>query len=118
MLFRSGYCFGMTLAVLRHKPELVDAPATADWNSERAIAMTLLLSLSGCMGAAFFLSRSYAIVLYLLAALVVAAYTNARQRYPSLPGFDLGRNALRLATYAALAVVALYVIVRILLAYQ
>ena len=33
-----GYCFGMTLAVLRHKPELVDAPATADWNSERAIA--------------------------------------------------------------------------------
>ena len=61
--------------------------------------MTLLLSLSGCMGAAF-LSRSYAIVLYLLAALVVAAYTNARRRYPSLPGFDLGRNSLGLATYA------------------
>jgi putative inorganic carbon (HCO3(-)) transporter len=113
-----GYCFGMTLAILRYKPELADAQAAASWGSERAIAMTLLLSLSGCIAAAFFLSRSYAIVLYLLAALVVAAYTNARQRYPSLPGFDLGRNALRLATYAALVVVALYVIVRILLAYQ
>jgi putative inorganic carbon (hco3(-)) transporter len=113
-----GYCFGMTLAVLRYKPDLADAQAAATWGSERAIATTLLLSLSGCIGAAFFLSRSYAIVLYLLAALVVAAYTNARQRYPSLPGFDLGRNALRLATYAALVVVALYVIVRILLAYQ
>ena len=113
-----GCCFWMTLAVLRYKPDLADAQATASWNSERAIATTLLLSLSGCIGAAFFLSRSYAIVLYLLAALVVAAYTNARQRYPSLPGFDLGRNALRLATYAALVVVALYVIVRILLASQ
>ena len=113
-----GYCFGMTLAILRYKPELADAQAAANWGSERAIATTLLLSLSGCIAAAFFLSRSYAIVLYLLAALVVAAYTNARQRYPSLPGFDLGRNALRLATYAALVVVALYVIVRILLAYQ
>jgi putative inorganic carbon (hco3(-)) transporter len=113
-----GYCFGMTLAVLRHKPELADAQAIATWGSDRAIATTLLLSLSGCIGAAFFLSRSYAIVLYLLAAVVVAAYTNARRRYPSLPGFDLGRNSLRLATYAAMSVVVLYVIVRILLAYQ
>jgi putative inorganic carbon (HCO3(-)) transporter len=113
-----GYCFWMTLCILRYKPVLADAQATAAWNGERAIATTLLLSLSGCVGAAFFLSRSYAIVLYLLAALVVAAYTNARQRYPALPGFDLGRNALRLATYAALVVVVLYVVVRILLAYQ
>jgi len=113
-----GYCFWMTLIVLRHKPELADAQAAAAWRDERAIAMTLLLSLSGCIGAAFFLSRSYAIVLYLLAALVVAAYTNARRRFPSLPGFDLAHDSLGLATAAAVAVVVLYVVVRILLAYQ
>jgi len=108
----------MTLTVLRHKPVLADAQAVAAWADERAIAMTLLLSLSGCLGAAFFLSRSYAIVLYLLAALVVAAYTNARRRFPSLPGVDLGRDSLGLATGAAVAVVVLYVVVRILLVYQ
>lgn len=113
-----GYCFWMMLAVLRHQPALADARATSSWHAERAIARTLLLSLSGCLAAAFFLSRSYAIVLYLLTALVVAAYANARRQFPSLPGVDLGRDWVRLASLAALIVVLLYTVTRTLLALQ
>jgi hypothetical protein len=80
--------------------------------------MTLLLSLSGWLATAFFLSRSYAVVLYLLTALVVAAYANARRQFSSLPGFDLGRDWVRLAGIAAMTVVGLYVVVRVLLAFQ
>jgi len=113
-----GYCFWMMLTVLRHQPELPDASAIAAWRTERAIAMTLLLSLSGWLATAFFLSRSYTVVLYLLTALVVAAYANARRQFASLPGFDLGRDWVRLAATAAMAVVGLYVVVRVLLAFQ
>jgi putative inorganic carbon (hco3(-)) transporter len=113
-----GYCFWMMLAVLRHQPELPDARAAAAWGTERAIAMTLLLSLSGWLATAFFLSRSYAIVLYLLTALVVAAYANARRQFSSLPGFDLSSDWLRLTGVAAMTVVVLYVVVRVLLALQ
>jgi O-Antigen ligase. len=48
-----GYCFWMMLTVLRHRPELPDARATVAWGTERAIAMTLLLSLSGWLATAF-----------------------------------------------------------------
>jgi O-antigen ligase len=113
-----GYCFWMMLAVLKHKPDLPDPQAAASWRTDRSIAMTLLLSLSGCLGAAFFLSRSYAVVLYLLAALVVAAYASTRKRFPSLPTFSLSRDMLGLATAAAVAVIVLYVVVKVLLAYQ
>jgi O-antigen ligase len=113
-----GYCFLMMLTVLRHRPELPDARAAAAWSTERAIAMTLLLSLSGWLATAFFLSRSYTVVLYLLTALVVAAYANTRRQFASLPGFDLGRDWVRLAGIAAMTVVGLYVVVRVLLAIQ
>jgi len=113
-----GYCFLMMLTVLRHRPELPDASATAAWSTERAIAMTLLLSLSGWLATAFFLSRSYTVVLYLLTALVVAAYANTRRQFSTLPGFDLGRDWVRLAAIAAMTVVGLYVVVRVLLALQ
>jgi len=113
-----GYCFWMMLTVLRHQPELADAGATAAWRTERAIAMTMLLSLSGWLATAFFLSRSYTVVLYLLTALVVAVYANARRQFSSLPGFDLGRDWVRLAGFAAMTVVGLYVVAKVLLAFQ
>jgi O-antigen ligase len=112
------YGFRMMLVILRHKPDLPDQLTVAAWQTERAIAMTLLLSFSGWMGAAFFLSRSYTIVLYLLAAIVVAAYAGTRRQFSSLPQFDLGKDALRLGTFAAMVVVVLYVVVRVLLASQ
>jgi hypothetical protein len=77
--------------------------------------MTLLLSLSGLFTAAFFLSRTYVIVPYLLAALVVAEYSVASTALPDLPKFRIGRDALRVVLTACVAIVALFMITRVLL---
>ena len=84
----------------------------------RAIAMTLLLSLVGFYTTAFFLSRSYVVVLYLLAALVVALYLDLRRRDPWLPDFALGRDALLWPIVSVGGVIGLYVLVKILLLVQ
>lgn len=109
------YGFRMMLAVLRHAPTLADATAISAWKSERSLAMTLLLSQVGFFAAAFFLSRSYVILLYLLAALVLGYYTGARERYPDLPRFELSRDIVRWPALAAASIVGLYVLVKVLL---
>lgn len=127
-----GYCFRMVLAVLRQRedtagedagaPEGVretdadgnDATA-AEWQEDRAIAMALLLSLSGFFAAAFFLSRSYVVILYLLAALVVGHYSGMQARYAGLPRFRIGHDLLRWPLWSMAGVVGLYVTVKVLL---
>ncbi|MEZ5461190.1 O-antigen ligase family protein [Dokdonella sp.] len=109
------YGFRMMMAVIRYQPELDDAAARADWKAERSLATTLLLSQVGFYSAAFFLSRSYVILLYLLAALVLGYYTGACRRYPGLPRFDLARDIVRWPLIAAASTFGLYVIVKILL---
>jgi putative inorganic carbon (HCO3(-)) transporter len=84
----------------------------------RAIAMTLLLSLVGFFTCAFFLSRSYVIVLYLLAALVVAHYVDMRRDDPTLPGFSFGDDLLLWPVVGVAGAVGLYVMVKILLVMQ
>ncbi|MCY7353517.1 MAG: O-antigen ligase family protein [Lysobacter sp.] len=134
-----GYCFRMVLAVLRQgdgfaSAELVAAEAGPgdiavshaepmehewmehEWLEDKAIALTLLLSLSGFFAAAFFLSRSYLVILYLLAALVVGHYVAMQARYPALPRFSLGQDVLRWPLWALAGVVGLYVMVKVLLA--
>ena len=88
-----GYSFLMTLQILRHQIE-VAAQATelqigADWERERSIALTMLLSLCGMFAAAFFLSRSYTVVMYLLIALVVGNFVRIRAGVPGIRGFSL-----------------------------
>lgn len=109
------YGFMMMAAILRHRPELADASEADDWNQERRLAMTLLLSQAGFFTAAFFLSRSYVILLYLLAALVLGYYTGARQRYPELPRFELSRDLIRWPLVAVASIFGLYLLVKILL---
>ena len=84
----------------------------------RAIAMALLLSLAGFFTCAFFLSRSYVVILYLLAALVVAHYTDMRRDDPELPHFTLSRDLLAWPFVGLGAAVALYVVVKVLLVMQ
>jgi len=110
-----GYCFRMMLTLYRHQPPLPDRAAEQAWASERRIAATLFLVLCGFFAAAFFLSRSYVIILYLVAALVVGEYSGARERFPSLPEFNLGREAGRWLMIAIGSIVLLYLIIRILL---
>jgi putative inorganic carbon (HCO3(-)) transporter len=108
------YGFRMTMAVLRHEPEPADADTPA-WKTERSLATTLLVAQAGFYAAAFFLSRSYVILLYLLTALVLGWYTGARERWPTLPNFELSRDLIRWPLLTLASVVALYVIVKLLM---
>ncbi|WP_448243612.1 O-antigen ligase family protein [Pseudoxanthomonas mexicana] len=118
------YCFWMTLAPIRHGDEIiVDVPlevpddlAIKQWRIDRALTLSLLLSLSGFFTSAFFLSRSYVVILYVLVALVVANYSRLRKEYPSLPEFSLARDMLRWLVYGVIGVIGTIVMVKVLLA--
>ncbi len=134
-----GYCFRMMLVALRQPPQHVldavefdaaelegaqhvagtpeqDDGAVHAWFEDRAIALTLLLSLTGCFVAAFFLSRSYVVILYLLTALVVAHYSAMRRQDVELPAFALQADVLRWPMYSVAGVVVLYLVVKVMLA--
>lgn len=105
--------------------EVVVADDVADTSTDgsrlaegRAIAMTLLLSLIGFFTSAFFLSRSYVIILYLLAALVVAHYADMREDDHDLPDFSLGKDVLLWPIVGLGSTVFLYVVVKVLLVMQ
>jgi len=95
-----GYSFLMMLRILRYQVEVPaqatipvektdDANFSADWERERNIALTLLLTLCGMFAAAFFLSRSYTVVMYLLIALVAGNFVRVRASVPDMRGFSL-----------------------------
>jgi hypothetical protein len=110
-----GYCFWMLAALLRHEPPQESEDVADAWLDEKKMARALLFALSAFFAAAFFLSRSYIVLLYLLAALVVGYYTGARTRWPTLPEFSLQRDLVRWPIIALVSIVALYVVVRVLL---
>lgn len=117
-----GYCFRMMLAVLRQQRDagdigdMDDAGDAVEWHEDRAIALTLLLSLSGFFAAAFFLSRSYVVVLYLLTALVVGHYVGMQARHAGLPRFGLEHDMVRWPLWSVGGIIGLYVMVKVLLA--
>lgn len=119
-----GYCFRMVLVVLGQRgrvpgalPDATPDPRVeAQWHDDRAATFALLLALFGFFVAAFFLSRSYVVTLYLLAALVVGHYLELRRRWPSLPDFRLSRDVVRWAVISPVAIVCLYGVVKVLLA--
>lgn len=131
-----GYSFWMMLRIVRHVPRDADSagpeewvepgasdPGDADlaecsmqWRGDQRIAMTLLLSLVGYAATAFFLSRAYIILVYFLAALVVAHFTGVRARFPEIERFSLPRDLPRWILLAGLATAAFYAILKILLA--
>ncbi|WP_458071078.1 O-antigen ligase family protein [Rhodanobacter sp. BL-MT-08] len=125
-----GYSFWMMIRVLRYRPSVVttvaasahlansDVSATGlaeEWELERSVGMTLLLSLCGMFAAAFFLSRSYMIVMYLLIAVVVGYFVGARNRFPELPGFSLPVDGWRWLPIAAASIVFLFIVVAVLM---
>lgn len=119
-----GYCLWMmvTVATWRPQPGMgpqeygLDAASLVQWNQDRRVAVTLLLSLCAFMVCAFFLSRSYVITLYLFAGILVAHYSGMRSRYRFLPEFKLSRNILLWPMVAVAGAIVLYLVVRLLLA--
>lgn len=111
-----SYAFLMMLAVLRYKPGTAAGPEqTNDWRGECGIAFTLLLSLCGLFTSAFFLSRSYTVVMYLLIAVVVGYYMGVRQRFPGLPAFRLSESWWRWVPVAMGSIAVMFVVVAVLL---
>ena len=119
-----GYCFRMMLAIVERGDDIIDdvplevpdEVALKDWKTDKALSLCLLLSLTGFFTAAFFLSRSYVVILYLLVAMVVGHYTRMRNTYPSLPAFSLEKDIIRWPAYAVIGVIGLYLTVKVLLA--
>ncbi|QWT21705.1 O-antigen ligase family protein [Bacillus sp. NP157] len=114
-----GYGFWMMLTIVRH-PHTADNDTgrEAEWAMERQLALTLLLSLCGLFAAAFFLSRSYMVVLYLIAAMVAGHYVGAKQRWPELRAFHLSTDGWRWVPAAFCSVAGLFVLVAVLLRTQ
>ncbi|MET0256500.1 MAG: O-antigen ligase family protein [Luteibacter sp.] len=111
-----GYGFWMMLTILRHvRMPGNDAAVEADWAMEQKMALTLLLSLCGLFASAFFLSRSYMIVMYLIAAMVAGHYVGARRRWPDLPVFRLSDGGWRWVPAAMGTIAAFFVLVAVLL---
>lgn len=111
-----GYSFLMLRQVLRHQPsEEVLHEYEIDWPAEKTIARTLLLSLCGLFTAAFFLSRSYTVILYLTLAIVVGAYVGIRRRVPDLPPMRLGRSWWTWVPTAIGSIAFFFVLVAVLL---
>ncbi len=112
-----GYGFWMMVNILRHQPDLDadDELGVLAWRQEQSIAFTLLLCLCGMFAAAFFLSRSYIILVYLLAAVVVGTYVGCQQRFHDLPRVSLADSWWRWPPIAMASIAVLYVIVKVLL---
>jgi len=111
-----GYTFWMVATVLRLKPDpITDPERHAAWSVERPMALTLLLSLCGMFTCAFFLSRSYMIVLYVVLAIVTGFYLGARERIGGLPSFSMNESGMRWVPAAIGSIAGLFVLVSVLL---
>lgn len=111
-----GYTIWMMLTMLRlHPQHEPGSEQSIRWRDEESMAMTLLLSMCGLFSAAFFLSRSYTVVMYLLLAMVVGYYTGVRRRFPALPAFRLSDDWWRWIPIALGSIFLLYVMVAVML---
>lgn len=112
-----GYSFWMMATVVRTKtpPQPATGTTGGDWEGERTLALTLLLSLAGMFAAAFFLSRSYTVIVYLVIAVVVGYYIGLRQRFVALPSFALALGWWRWIPASMASIVGLFVIVQVLM---
>lgn len=87
----------------------------AEAREERRLAMTLMMAMTGFFTAAFFLSRSYVITLYLLVAIIVAWYRITSARHPSLPRFRFSSDLLYWPFAVLGVVIGLHILVKLLL---
>ncbi|MFK7956126.1 MAG: O-antigen ligase family protein [Lysobacterales bacterium] len=86
-----------------------------DLNYLKGLGYTFYLSILGFCCSAFFLSRAYTVVLYVLFGMVVALYLIARRKGVQLPRFGLFSDAFAWGVASIVAAFGLFVIVRILL---
>ncbi|HRN61601.1 MAG TPA: O-antigen ligase family protein [Luteimonas sp.] len=108
------YCFMMPIMVLRLPEDLDDAEHQPLWTAERKMAMTLLIAQVGFYACAFFLSRSYVILLYILLGLVTGWYGGAQERWGGLPVFSVQRDWFKWCVVSVASTVGLWLVVKVL----
>lgn len=109
-----AYCFLMPVTVLRLPASMEDSEHQRLWTDERRLAMTLLISMVGFFACAFFLSRSYVIVLYILLGLVTGWYGGAQERWAGLPVFSVQRDWFKWCVISVASAIALWLLVKVL----
>ncbi len=87
------------------------------WDELKAAARTLWCGFAAGLTAAFFLSRSYVVILYIHIALVVALFQMARTMRPEFPAVLFGPIAGRLFLASLGSVVVMWLVTRVLLAF-
>ncbi len=108
------YCFLMPIMVLRLPATMEDPGHQQLWIEERRMAMTLLVSLVGFFACAFFLSRSYVILLYILLGLVTGWYGGAQERWSGLPAFSVQRDWFKWCVLSVASAIGLWLVVKVL----
>ena len=93
----------------------IGAAADRQARDEQALSLALFCALCGFFTAAFFLSRSYNIMLYTLVAIVVGHYASMRKRHDTLPRFTLSTSGWRWLPISLAIIMVLYVLVAVLL---
>ena len=97
-------------------PPLSDATLdAAAWPAQKALAGVLLYSILGFLATAFFLSRSYNILLYILCALAATHYVNVRARWPGFAAVEFSALKGRLFLLSMSSIVLFYLLVKVLL---
>ncbi len=109
-----GYCVLMPVMVLRLPAQMDDPEHQVLWTEERKVAMTLLVAMVGFFACAFFLSRSYVILLYILLGLVTGWYAGAQERWAGLPAFSVQRDWFKWCVAAVGSAVGLWLVVKVL----
>lgn len=93
-------------------------PAEGSWSELQQVAVALAYSLLGTLVAAFFLSRSYVNILYLLIAMIVAVFQIARVGWPALAPVSFRALAGRMLVLALASIAFLWLLTRALLTFQ
>ena len=103
--------------VLGAAPADASPEALAQWEEIRGAARTLWYGYIGGLVSAFFLSRSYVVILYLHIALIVAVYQMARVQRPDFAAITWSERAGKLFGYTIGSVVGMWLLTRVRLAF-
>ena len=104
---------GRTLRIKRVEPSEAHAEVSAA-QQDRDLAVVLLNCLIGFFCAAFFLSRSYIIFLYMICGLAAGHFVASRQRWPQIPAIKIRNSWWQMNLFIAFSVLFFFILVRVL----
>lgn len=111
-----GISFWMVLRLASAAPPFPEGTEPEPlWTRHQAVARTYAFAMLGFCVAAFFLSRSYNVLLVLLCALCVAIDQCTRSRWPLAAPLSFRSLALPIAAFEVASIAGMYVLVKILL---